>query len=156
VIVGPTGVGKSYSACALAHHAIREGHRALYLRIPRLLDDLAPALARGDGRLSRVMSSLARVDVLVLDAFLRPLSNDEAVDLLEVIEDRSNRSIIVTSQLLVKHWHDGLGDPTIADATPDRLLERGHEKVSTGGQLRSPPVAMKSPRWWPREVLTPY
>lgn len=134
VIVGPTGVGKSYLACALAHSAIREGHRALYTRTPRLLDDLA--LARADGRLSRVMSSLARVDVLVLDdGFLRPLTSDQAADLLEVIEDRSNRSTIVTSQLPVKHWHEGLGDPTIADATLDRLLERCH-RIELEGESR--------------------
>jgi DNA replication protein DnaC len=99
----------------------RSPYRALYVRTPRLLDDLA--LARGNGRLSRVMSSLARVDVLVLDdGFLRSLTSDQAADLLEVIEDRSNRSTIVTSQLPVNLWHEGLGDPTIASCWTDYFI----------------------------------
>jgi DNA replication protein DnaC len=134
VIVGPTGVGKSYLACAMAQHAIRDGHRALYVRTPRLLDDLS--IARADGRLARLMTALARIDVLILDdALLRPLTNDQAADLLEVVDDRSSRSTIVTSQLPVNLWHEGLGDPTIADAILDRLLERSH-RVELSGESR--------------------
>ena len=89
VIVGPTGVGKTYLACALAHSAIRRGHTALYLRAPRMFDDLA--IARADGRLARLMASWARVSVLIIDDFLiRPLNADQAADLLEVIEDRAH------------------------------------------------------------------
>jgi DNA replication protein DnaC len=134
MIVGPTGVGKTFIACALAQRAIRDGHRALYLRVPRLLDDLA--LARADGRLAKVMSSLARCDVLVLDDFLiRSLTDDHAADLLEVVEDRTTKSTIVTSQLPVNHWHEGLGDPTVADAILDRLLERAH-RIELVGESR--------------------
>ncbi|MHB8564371.1 MAG: IS21-like element helper ATPase IstB [Acidiferrobacteraceae bacterium] len=134
LIVGPTGVGKTFIACALAQRAIRDGHRAIYVRVPRLLDDLA--LARADGRLAKVMSSLARCDVLVLDDFLiRSLTDDQAADLLEVVEDRTTKSTIVTSQLPVTHWHEGLGDPTIADAILDRLLERAH-RVELVGESR--------------------
>lgn len=125
MIVGSTGVGKTFIACALAHRAIRDGHGALYVRVPRLLDDVA--LARADGRLLKVMSSLARFDVLLLDDFLiRSLSDDQAADLLEVVDDRTTKSTIVTSQLPVDHWHEGLGDPTVADAILNRLLERAH------------------------------
>lgn len=134
IIVGPTGVGKTFIACALAQHAIRDGHRAIYVRVPRLLDDLA--LARADGRLAKVMSSLARCDVLLLDDFLlRSLSDDQAADVLEVIEDRATKSTIITSQLPVAHWHEGLGDPTVADAMLDRLLERAH-RIELVGESR--------------------
>ena len=126
LIVGPTGGGKTYLGCALAHSAIRHGHSALYLRGPRMLDDLA--IARADGRLTRLLASWARIEVLLLDDFLlRPLSPDQAADLLEVIEDRSQlRSTIVTSQLPVAHWHEALGEATVADAILDRLLQNAH------------------------------
>ncbi|MHB1173361.1 MAG: IS21-like element helper ATPase IstB [Lacisediminihabitans sp.] len=111
IILGPTGVGKTYLACALAHSAIQHGHSALYVRTPRLLNDLA--VARGDGRIARMMNSLARFDILILDDFLiRPFTNDQTADLLEVVEDRAARSTIVTSQLPVNLWHEGLGDET--------------------------------------------
>lgn len=126
LIVGATGVGKTFVACALAHSAIRRGHSALYLRGPRMLDELS--VARLDGRLRRVMAGWARVDVLVIDDFvLRPLSPDQAADLLEVIDDRAQlRCTIVTSQLPVAHWHDALGESTVADAILDRLLHKAH------------------------------
>ena len=111
LIVGPTGCGKSFLACALAQAAIRTGRTALYHRVPRLLSDLA--LARLDGRWSRLLAALAKVDVLVLDDLaLRPLTTDQAADLLEVIEDRNQRrSTIVTSQLPIAGWHAALGEP---------------------------------------------
>ncbi|TAM56148.1 MAG: AAA family ATPase [Chloroflexota bacterium] len=136
LIVGATGLGKSYLACALAHSAIRHGHSALYLRGPRMLDELA--IARADGRLSRLMAGWARVDVLVLDDFLlRPLSADQAADLLEVIEDRAQlRSTVVTSQLPVAHWHEALGESTVADAILDRLLQNAHRIELSGESMR--------------------
>jgi DNA replication protein DnaC len=136
VITGPTGAGKTYLACALAHSAIRHGHTALYLRAPRMFDDLA--IARADGRLSRLMAAWARTGVLVIDDFLlRPLTSDQAADLLEVIEDRARlRATIVTSQLPVSHWHEAIGDPTIADAALDRLLENAHRIELAGESMR--------------------
>ncbi|HUY43674.1 MAG TPA: IS21-like element helper ATPase IstB [Acidimicrobiales bacterium] len=145
IIVGPTGVGKTFIACALAHRAIRDGHRAIYVRVPRLLDDLA--LARADGRLAKVMSSLARCDVLLLDDFLiRSLTDDQAADLLEVVEDRTTTSTIVTSQLPVIHWHEGLGDPTVADAILDRLLERAHRVELVGESRRRTKITTAAKR----------
>jgi DNA replication protein DnaC len=135
LIVGPTGVGKTFLACAMAQRAIRDGATALYVRVPRLFDELS--VARADGRLARVMSSLARPDVVILDdLLLRPLSDDQAADLLEVVEDRRARSIIATSQLPIDLWHEGLGDPTVADAVLDRLLERTHRIELTGSSRR--------------------
>ena len=144
IVLGPTGVGKTFIACALTQRAIRDGHRALYVRVPRLLDDLA--LARADGRLSKVMGSLARCDVLLLDDFLiRSLSDDQAADLLEVVEDRAAKSTIITSQLPVSHWHEGLGDPTVADAILDRLLEHAHRVTLAGDSRRRTKTTTQDP-----------
>jgi DNA replication protein DnaC len=136
LIIGATGVGKTFVACALAHAAIRRGHNALYLRAPRLLSELA--LARADGRLPRLMTRWAKVDVLVVDdVALRPLTPEQAADLLEIIEDRYQlRSTIVTSQLPVSDWHDALGEPTIADAILDRLVHNAHRIELHGDSLR--------------------
>ena len=136
LITGPTGVGKTYLACALAGAAIRAGHNALYARVPRMLTELATA--RLDGRLPRLLAAWARIDVLVLDDFaLQPLTDAQAADLLEVIEDRAGlRSTIVTSQLPVALWHEGLGEPTVADAICDRLLAGAHRIELTGASLR--------------------
>ncbi|HEY3895920.1 MAG TPA: IS21-like element helper ATPase IstB [Pseudonocardiaceae bacterium] len=105
VVLGPTGVGKTYLACALAQAAIRRGYRALYWRLPRLFDELR--LARGDGRLGQLMATGARLDILVLDDLaLRPLTTEQAADLLEIIEERhQRRSTIITSQLPVAKAH---------------------------------------------------
>ena len=134
----PTGAGKSFIGCALAHAAIRRGHTALYMRTPRLLADLA--LSRGDGRYVRRLAQLAKVGVLVLDDFLlTPPSVIEAKDLLEVIDDRSQvRSTVVVSQLPVENWHTALaaGDPTLADAIVDRLVNNAHRLALKGNSMR--------------------
>lgn len=136
LIVGATGIGKTYVACALAQAAIRHGHTALYMRFPRMIDELA--VARVDGRLPRMLASWARLDVLVIDDLgMQPLSNQQAADLLEVVEDRyKRRATIVTSQLPVKQWHESLADDTIADAIMDRLLHNAHRLVLQGESVR--------------------
>jgi DNA replication protein DnaC len=143
LVTGPTGVGKTFLACALAHAAIRRGHTALYLRVPRLLDELV--LARADGRLPRLMASWARIDVLVLDDLgLQPVPPARAADLLEVIEDRAGtRSTIVTSQLPVGHWHEALGEPTIADAILDRLVHGAYRLELRGDSRRRAAAALE-------------
>ena len=136
VITGPTGVGKTYLACALAQQACRKGYRALYRRVPRLFDELT--LARADGTYPRLLTRLARIDVLVLDDWgIAPLADVERRDLLEIIEDRhGNRSTVLTSQIPVAKWHDHLGDPTVADAICDRLLHNAHALVLQGPSRR--------------------
>ena len=141
LVTGPTGAGKTYLACALAHAAIRRGHTALYLRAPRMLDDLA--IARADGRLSRLLATWARTGVLILDdLLLRPLTSEQAADLLEVIEDRARlRATIITSQLPVALWHQAIADPTIADAILDRTLEKANRIELSGQSMRRPAAA---------------
>lgn len=136
LITGPTGAGKSFLACALAQKACREGFTALYQRLPRLLPELA--LAKADGRYSKVLAGLARVDVLVLDDWgLHPLTDAHRRDLLEILEDRyGNRSTVVTSQLPVSSWHQAIGDATLADAVLDRLVHNAYELKLKGDSMR--------------------
>lgn len=136
LITGPTGVGKSYLACAFAHKACREGFNVLYVRIARLFADLA--LAKGDGRYIKILAMLAKTDLLVLDDYgLALLSKDQRHDLLEILEDRNGlRSTLMTSQLPVEHWHEQIGDPTMADAILDRLVHNAHTMQLKGGSMR--------------------
>ena len=144
LITGKTGTGKSWLACALGHKACRDDRSTLYWRVPRLMDALA--LARGDGRYPRLLKSLARVELLILDDWgLAPLTSQQGCDLLEVIDDRHGRgSTIVTSQIPVAHWHELIADPTIADAILDRLVHTSHRLELDGETLRDP--KNKSPR----------
>lgn len=136
VITGPTGVGKTYLACALAQQACRQGDRALYRRTSRLFDELR--LARADGSYPRLLTRFARMDVLVIDDWgLAPLADAERRDLLEIMEDRYGlRSTVWTSQLPIEKWHDHMADPTIADAICDRLLHNAHRLVLQGPSRR--------------------
>lgn len=143
VITGMTGTGKTYVACALAQQACRKGYRAVYRRAPRLFEELT--LAHADGSYARLLTRLAKVDVLVIDDWgLAPPTDRERRDLLEVIEDRhGNRSTIITSQLPTTKWHDQLGDPTIADAVCDRILHNAHRLVLKGPSRRKEEAAPK-------------
>ena len=136
LIIGPTGVGKSWLACALGHKACRDDRPVAYYRVPRLLETLA--LARGDGRYDRLLKTIGRVQLLILDDWgLAPLTGDQRRDLLEIVDDRHGRgSTIVTSQLPVDHWHEVIGDPTIADAVLDRLVHNAHRLLLKGESLR--------------------
>ena len=136
IVIGPTGVGKSWLACALGHKACRDDRSVLYQRVPRLFDALA--LARGDGRHARMLKTLARVELLILDDWgLATLTQEQGRDLLEIIDDRHDRgSTIVTSQLPVDHWHEAIANPTIADAILDRLVHNAHRLTLKGESMR--------------------
>lgn len=136
LITGPTGVGKTYLACVLANAACRQGYTALYKRLPRLFEELT--IARADGRFITLMAALAKVDVLVLDDWgLAMLDDERRRDLLELLDERyQTRSTVITSQLPVAHWHDALGDPTLADAILDRLVHHAHPLHLAGESLR--------------------
>jgi DNA replication protein DnaC len=135
-ICGPTGIGKSWLACAIGHQACRDNRSVLYVRFTRLLDELA--LARGDGRIASRLKSLASVELLILDDWgLQPLDAQARHDLLEILEDRYGRkSTVVTSQLPTASWHHAIGDSTYADAILDRLLHNAHRVELEGESLR--------------------
>ncbi len=135
-IVGPTGVGKSFLACALAQKACRDGHLVLYTRAAALFRDLK--LARADGSLRNLLARLARADVLVLDDWaIAPLADAERRDFWEICDERyQTRSTILTSQLPVTRWHEQIGDATIADGILDRLVHNAHRIELRGESMR--------------------
>lgn len=136
IVIGATGTGKSFIGAALAHAACRAGHKALRTRVPRLLQELA--VARADGTYVDRLNSLAQVHVLVLDDFLvSPLKDSERRDLLEVLEDRYDKSsTVITSQVPTKSWHETLADPTVADAICDRTVHNAHVLSLKGPSIR--------------------
>lgn len=145
LISGPTGIGKSFLACAFVERACRRGFTGYYVRAPRLIHELA--VARGDGSYGRLLAKLAKLDLLAIDDWLlHPLKESERRDLMEVIEDRAERgSTLIASQLPVKNWHGAIGDPNQADAICDRLLHRAHRIALKGASLRQTKAAPKTP-----------
>ena len=135
-VLGPTGVGKSFVACALAQKACRDGYSALYTRAAALFRDLA--IARADGSLRSLLARLSRIDVLVIDDWaMAPLAETERRDFWEICEDRyQTRSTILTSQLPVARWHEQIGDPTAADGILDRLVHNAHRIEMRGDSMR--------------------
>src|SRR5690348_15712876 len=135
-VLGPTGVGKSFVASALAQKACRDGYSALYLGAAALFRDLA--IARADGSLRLLLAKFSRIDVLVIDDWaMAPLSETERRDFWEICEDRyQTRSTILTSQLPVTRWHEQIGDPTAADGILDRLVHNAHRLEMRGDSMR--------------------
>ena len=136
LITGATGAGKSWLACALAQHACRRGHSALYLRVPRLGEELR--IRHANGTFTRWLDTLKNTDVLLLDDWgMAAMDSQTRADLLEIIDDRaSHHATIITSQLPIEHWHEWIGEQTIADAMLDRLMQNHHRFTLTGESLR--------------------
>lgn len=136
IIIGATGTGKTYLACALAHKACLHGYTAYYCRLSRLLQELS--VAKGDGRYTKLLISLAKINALILDDWgLEGLNDDQRHNLLEVLDDRHGKqSTIVTSQLPVKMWHEAIGDKTLADAILDRLIHNSYRLTLNGDSMR--------------------
>jgi DNA replication protein DnaC len=136
LITGPSGVGKTWLACALAHKACRDGRTVRYLRVPRLMQELP--VAKADGRYPRLLRDYAKADLIILDDWgLMPMNDDTRRDLLEILDDRHNRkSTLVTSQLPIDKWHDYIGEPTLADAILDRLIHNAYRLELKGESMR--------------------
>jgi transposase/DNA replication protein DnaC len=145
LITGPTGVGKTWLACALAHPACRAGHSAHYLPLPRLWRDLA--LAKSDGRSLKLLANLAKAELLVLDAFgLAPLTEEQRRALLEILDDRhGTRATLVPSPLPLDHWHEAIGDPTLAHAALDRLVHNAYTLTLKGDSMRKRTAQLTQP-----------
>ncbi|MDO8863618.1 IS21-like element helper ATPase IstB [Haliea sp. E1-2-M8] len=135
-LTGPTGCGKTWLACAMGNEACRRGFSVRYLRLPRLFEMLR--IAHGDGSYSKLMNQLLKTDLLILDDWgIQKISAAQRNDLMEVIEDRhGRRSTLIASQLPIEHWHEYIGEATIADAVLDRLLHGAHRLSLTGDSMR--------------------
>jgi len=136
LILGPTGSGKSFLACAIGNQAARGGFSVRYQRLTRLLDELA--LARVDGKATRLLAQLARIQLLIIDDWaMARLTAEQRRDLMEVIDDRHQRaSTILATQIPIERWHDTIGDPTYADAILDRLVHNAYRIELRGDSMR--------------------
>jgi len=132
IIVGPTGAGKTYIACALGNSAIRQGIHAAYVRLPRLAQELK--IAKADGSFVKLLGRLQRIRLLIIDDWgINPFTDEERRNYFEIMEDRHNvRSTIIASQFPIDTWHDIIGDPTLADAICDRVIHNAHKIILKG------------------------
>ena len=134
IIVGPTGAGKTFIACSLGNAAVRQGIRTIYMRMPRLAQELK--ISRADGSLVKLLARLQRIQLLIIDDWgINPFTDDERRNFLEIMEDRYGvRSTIIASQFPIDAWHDIIGEPTLADAICDRIVHNAHKIILKGGE----------------------
>lgn len=146
IITGPTGVGKSWLACALGNQACRYGISVKYLRLSRYLEELR--IAQADGSYAKLMKQTARIQLLILDDWgIDVLKRQQRNDLLEILEDRHQiSSTIVTSQLPIEKWHDFIGEATIADAILDRLIHNAYRLNLQGDSMRKAMTKKDDPK----------
>lgn len=145
LIVGPTGTGKTYLACALGQKACRDGFKVVYRRTSRLFAEILQA--KGEGRYLKFLAAVAKADLLILDDWgLAPLDDEQRRTLLEIMDDRHiHRSTLITSQLPVENWHEIIGDGTLADAILDRLVHNAHKIKMKGESMRKRRTTTKDP-----------
>ena len=136
IVTGPTGCGKTYVACALAHKACRQGHRAIYFYAPKLFRSLT--LAQADGSLPSLLKKIAKARLLVIDDWgMAKIEQRQYHDLLEILDDRhGSGSTVITSQFPIAAWHEAIPDPTVADAILDRLIHNAHRIELKGESMR--------------------
>jgi DNA replication protein DnaC len=134
IIIGPTGAGKTFLACALGNSAMRQGIRTLYVRLPRFAENLR--IARADGSYGKLLERMQRIRLLIIDDWgINPFADEERRGILEIMEDRHGvRSTIIASQFPIDTWHDIIGDPTLADAICDRVVHNAHKIILTTGE----------------------
>jgi DNA replication protein DnaC len=134
IIIGPTGAGKTFLSCALGNSAMRQGIRTLYVRLPRLVQELR--IGRADGSYEKLLERIQRIKLLIIDDWgINPFADGERRDILEIVEDRHGaRSTIIASQFPIDTWHDIIGDPTLADAICDRVIHNAHKIILTPGE----------------------
>ena len=132
-ITGASGCGKTFMACAIGHKACRLGYKVRYIHLPRFIEDIS--IAHADGSYTKIMTQLNKIDLLILDDFgLTPITSKQCHDLFNIIEERHQlKSTIITSQLPIDKWHQYLGEPTIADAILDRILQNVN-RIEMGGE----------------------
>jgi DNA replication protein DnaC len=132
-ITGASGCGKTFMACAIGHKACRLGYKVRYIHLPRFIEDIS--ISHADGSYTKIMTQLNKVDLLILDDFgLTPITSKQCHDLFNIIEERHQlKSTIITSQLPIDKWHQYLGEPTLADAILDRILQNIN-RIEMGGE----------------------
>lgn len=136
VITGPTGVGKTYLACAIGQKACRNGFKVLYFYTPKLFREIE--IATAEGNMSVFLRKLLKTDLIIIDDWgMEKLKETQLRDLLEILDDRQGTgATLITSQFPLETWHDCIGNPTLADAILDRIIHNAFKIEIDGDSMR--------------------